>query len=112
MRWLVLALVPVSFAVSLPLTWLMVRLGHRLKAYDSPGVAGQVKAARRRVPNTGGVAIFWGIVLPMLGGLGAVSLIDPSARGEAALVMQLFPAPLRDHLAGIQAETPLAALVL
>ena len=53
-------------------------LGRRLRAFDSPGVAGQVKAARRLVPNTGGVAIFWAIVLPMLGGLGAIWLVDPA----------------------------------
>ncbi len=107
MRWLVLGLVPVAFAVSLPLTWLMVRLGHRLGTFDSAGVAGQVKAAPRRVPNTGGVAIFWGIAGPMLAGLGLIWLL-----ADGRVELPAFIAPLREHLSGIKVETPLALGVL
>jgi UDP-GlcNAc:undecaprenyl-phosphate GlcNAc-1-phosphate transferase len=107
MRWLVLSLVPVAFAVSVPLTWLMVRLGHRLGTYDSPGVAGQVKAPRRRVPNTGGIAVFWAIAGPMLVGLGLVWSLSHQASALPA-----FLEPIRAHVDGIQRETPLAGLVL
>jgi UDP-GlcNAc:undecaprenyl-phosphate/decaprenyl-phosphate GlcNAc-1-phosphate transferase len=107
MRWLVLALAPVAFCVSLPLTALMVRMGHRLGAFDSPGVEGQVKAPPRRVPNTGGVAIFWAIAGPMLGGLAVVWLFM-----SGAAELPPFLDPLRAHLPGVRVETPLAILVL
>ena len=48
-----------------------MRFGRRLNALDGAGVAGQVKAAVRPVPNTGGIGIFLGIALPMLAGLWA-----------------------------------------
>src|SRR5688572_5775235 len=100
---LVLALAVASFAVSLPLTWALVRLGHRLGTFDSAGVPGQVKAPRRRVPNTGGVAIFWGIALPMLLGLAFVwAFVDNKMELPAALQ------PLREHFLGVRQQTPLA----
>lgn len=101
---LVLALVPVSLGISLPLTALMVRLGHRLGALDSPGVPGQIKT-RRPVPNTGGVAIFWAIALPMLAALAAAWWADP------AIVDRLRPGAAA-HLPGARAQTPLALLLL
>jgi UDP-N-acetylmuramyl pentapeptide phosphotransferase/UDP-N-acetylglucosamine-1-phosphate transferase len=96
---LILALVPVGFAVSLPLTAAMIRLGHRLGAFDSAGVPGQVKAARRRIPNTGGVAIFWAIALPVLAGLGLVWA-------------GVGPAAAQEHAAGIREQTPLGLLLV
>src|ERR1051326_7962538 len=114
MRWLVLALVPVAFAVSLPLTWLMVRLGHKLETFDSPGVAGQVKAPRRRIPNTGGVAIFWAIAFPMLAGLAILipirALMPPYGRQESR--PEEIPAALWEHIPGIAAQAPTAFLLL
>lgn len=101
---LVLALVPVSLGISLPLTALMVRLGHRLGALDSPGVPGQIKT-RRPVPNTGGVAIFWAIALPMLAALAAAWWADP------AIIDRLRPGAAA-HLPGARAQTPLALLLL
>ncbi len=47
-------------------------LGRRLNALDSAGVAGQIKERPRRVPNIGGVGIFWAMVLPMACGLAVV----------------------------------------
>lgn len=104
---LVLALIPISLAVSLPLTAIMVRLGHRLGTYDSAGVPGQVKT-RHRVPNTGGVAIFWGIAVPILAGLAMVAPFDFSNRYDPDGLRTTFPAALRPHLHGIQQQTPLA----
>src|SRR5262245_33050784 len=105
MNWLVLLLIPVACAVSLPLTALMIRLGHRLGTFDSPGVPGQVKAERRRVPNNGGVAIFWGIALPTLGALGAAWFLEPS------IAEQWLPGTAV-HTPGVRSQTPLALLVL
>ncbi len=111
MVWLCLALIPASFLISFPLTALLVRLGHRLGTYDSAGVPGQVKALRRRVPNTGGIAIFWAIAAPMLLGLWFVSGIDASPDAEWRTDFPLIPADLHDHVAGIQ-QTTTPALVL
>lgn len=101
---LVLALIPISLAVSLPLTAIMVRLGHRLRTYDSAGVPGQVKT-RRSVPNTGGVAIFWGIALPLAAALAAGWWADPA-------IVDRLRAGASAHLPGIREQTPLAAALL
>ena len=76
----VLALLLVGFALALPATWLLVRLGHRVGALDTPGVAGHVKELRR-VPNIGGVAVFWAVAGPLAAGLAAVAFA-PDALAE------------------------------
>lgn len=70
----VLACIAVGFLVACPLTALLVSLGHRMGTLDSPGVAGHVKRLRR-VPNIGGIAIFWGVAAPLGGALLAVGLL-------------------------------------
>ncbi|MCC6676369.1 MAG: undecaprenyl/decaprenyl-phosphate alpha-N-acetylglucosaminyl 1-phosphate transferase [Phycisphaerales bacterium] len=104
MVWLCLMLVGVSFLVSLPATRGMVWLGHHLRALDSEGVAGQIKAPRRMIPNTGGVAIFAGVVLPLLAGVLAVWAVPQETL--ARLAPSLGP-----HLPGIRQETPRALLL-
>ena len=47
----------ISLVVSFFATGLARRLGDRLAAHDGQGVAGQVKAEIRRIPNTGGIGI-------------------------------------------------------
>lgn len=69
---LVLLAIAVSFAVAMPLAWLARAIGTRLGHLDSAGVPGQVKTASRRIPNTGGIAIFWGVAAPMLAVVAAV----------------------------------------
>jgi len=81
MTWPVLTLAAVAFAISLPTTALLVRLGRRLKALDTPGADGHAKALRR-VPNIGGIAIFLGIALPMLAGIVGLLVLDPAAIAE------------------------------
>jgi len=66
---LCIGLILVAMAICVPLCALLIALGHRLGTFDSAGVAGQVKDRSRRVPNTGGIAIFWAIVLPFVGAL-------------------------------------------
>lgn len=104
MVWICLSLIGVSLAVALPATRLMIRLGHRLRALDSAGVAGQVKAERRPVPNTGGVAIVAGVFVPLLFAVLAARVV-PDATFE-----RFAPAAL-PHLPGIRQETPLALLL-
>ncbi|CAN5771213.1 MraY family glycosyltransferase [soil metagenome] len=69
MLWACLLLIPISAALALVLTFAARALGHRLNTLDGAGVAGQIKAPARRVPNTGGIAIFWAFALPIALGL-------------------------------------------
>lgn len=82
---LCLGMMLVAMAISVPLCALLIGLGHRLGTFDSGGVPGQVKDRSRRVPNTGGVAIFWAIVLPIAGALIVGNFAPgqiPAAAGE------------------------------
>src|SRR5262245_58472610 len=74
MAWPVLALILVGLAVSLPLTAMLLRLGQRANLLDSAGAAGHAKQLRR-VPNIGGIAIYTGVVLPMIAGLLGFELV-------------------------------------
>lgn len=62
---LCLALIPVSFLLSLLVTRIVRGVSVRAGAHDTAPVAGQIKEAPRRVPNTGGVGIFVAIALPL-----------------------------------------------
>lgn len=105
MFWLCLALVPVALAIAFPITGALVSLGHRLRTFDSAGVPGQVKAPRRAIPNTGGIAIITAMVLPALAAvIGAHAVPD-------RVIADLIP-PLVDHLPGIRAQTALALVFI
>ncbi len=95
---LVLGLIPIAMIVSLVGTFVARAAGRRLNAMDGAGVAGQVKAAPRRVPNIGGVGIFWGFVVPLVALLmvyaGFTATLNPH---EVALAPHV-----REHLAGFQ----------
>ncbi len=101
---LVLSLVGMSFVLSAVLTWVVRGASRRAGAIDSPGVAGQVKAARRAIPNTGGVGIFLGVALAMGAGLVA-------AWWGEGWVKSIVSAAA-EHLAGARRQTPLALVVL
>lgn len=90
MTWPVLLLVALAFAISLPATALLMRLGRRVNALDTPGAEGHAKALRR-VPNIGGIAIFLGIALPMLAAIIGLAALDP------ATIAERFP-QLEPHL--------------
>lgn len=105
MLWVCLALIPISLLISLPMTALLVRVSHRFGAFDSAGVAGQVKAQRRKIPNTGGIAIFLGVWLPIAVGLALINLTPVETIAEK------LPA-LAPHLAGISFRTPMASVLL
>jgi UDP-GlcNAc:undecaprenyl-phosphate GlcNAc-1-phosphate transferase len=75
MVWIVLALVGVGLAVSLPATALARAAGRRLGAFDTGGAPGHVKTLRQ-VPNNGGVAVFLAVALPMIAGLVALRVFD------------------------------------
>jgi len=105
MLWLCLALVAPAFLISLVLTAVMVRVGRRLDALDAGGVAGQVKERPRRVPNVGGVAIFWAVALPILGGIAVFAPMAGEGSGEGA---SLLPGALRELLPTIADRAPAA----
>lgn len=105
MVWFVLASIPVAFALSLALTGVVVRWSHRTGAWDTEAVPGQAKAERRRVPNTGGVGVFWSIALPLGAGVAAVWAVPEIAPG-------LIPDAVLEHIEGARARTPLAVLAL
>lgn len=101
----VLLLVLVGLALAVPLTIAARALGHRLNALDAPGVKGQVKAAVRRVPNTGGIAIFWAFAAPLLAALLALTF------GLDTHVLSWVPA-LKPHLPGLHAMASRAWVLL
>ncbi|MEX2218411.1 MAG: MraY family glycosyltransferase [Phycisphaerales bacterium] len=105
---LCLGLIPLAMLISLPLTAALIRLGHRLGTFDSAGVPGQVKLEQRRVPNTGGIAIFWAIALPVLAGLSFFGPVGRNTDDEWREGPTLVPVDLQDHIRGIHEQTPLA----
>jgi UDP-GlcNAc:undecaprenyl-phosphate GlcNAc-1-phosphate transferase len=104
---LVLALVIVGLAISLPLTALMSKLGTRLGLLDTPGSPGHDKQLRP-IPNTGGVAIFAGVALPLLAAITAVSYFEPAL----ARVWPSAWAALEPHLPRLHESRPLALALL
>lgn len=100
-----LSLALVALAISMPLTALMCRIGRRLEAFDSPGVPGQVKPPSRKVPNTGGIAIFLAIAVPIAVGLAALNLLPRDT------IARLVP-ELAEQLPGIAQRTPMAFTLL
>lgn len=105
MLWPVLMLIVVGLAISLPLTGLLVRFGHRAALLDTQGAAGHIKQLRR-IPNIGGVAIFLGIALPLLIGL----LVFHSFSADQW--QGIAPALSDNLLARIRESTPTAAAML
>jgi UDP-GlcNAc:undecaprenyl-phosphate GlcNAc-1-phosphate transferase len=112
MVWLCAALIPAAFLISFPATAALIRAGHRWRTFDSAGVPGQVKAAQRDIPNTGGIAIFWAIVTPMVLGLMLILPIDASPEAAWRTDFTLLPADLHEHIVGIQSQGSLVFLFL
>ncbi|MEQ8318323.1 MAG: MraY family glycosyltransferase [Phycisphaerales bacterium] len=107
MPWLVLGLGLVALVVSLVATRLATLLGRRLNALDAAGVAGQVKADARRIPNIGGIGVVAGLLVPIVAALALSPIIDgphreltdPSAVAFDAVV--LIAAILLLHVLGL-----------
>ncbi|MEO0512475.1 MAG: MraY family glycosyltransferase [Planctomycetota bacterium] len=95
--WAVLGLIPVAAAISAACTLVLVRVGHRMGTLDGAGVLGQVKAAARRVPNTGGVALFLAIAAPTAVLFAAGWLVSPNA----------WPSAVAVHVPGVRERLPL-----
>ncbi len=80
----VLAIIAAAFAAAVAsavMTFILIRLGHRAGALDSAGAGGHVKELRP-VPNIGGVAITWSVLLPIAAGLTAAAVIGADRLAE------------------------------
>lgn len=93
---LVLFSMPAAFLIAVPLTALAVRLGRRVGAMDSPGVAGHEKVLRK-VPNVGGIPIAVAVLGPLLFGLLAVEV------GGLDFIVRFMPSAL-DYADRISSE--------
>jgi len=102
-----------SMALSIILTAVARSAGRRLGLLDTPGAKGHHKPEVRAVPNTGGIAVFWSIAIPMLAGLAAAHLgAERTAGGESGGLIARLPSKILEHLPGIRSQTPMALALL
>ncbi len=104
MRTICLSLIPVSFLLSVCISRWLIRASPRRGHVDEPGREGH-KAHARAVPNTGGVAIFFAVAVPVIACLVAVCL-------AAADVWGGWASPMAEHAPGLQRSAPMAAAIL
>ena len=90
----------VSFAVSFAVSAAMKRVAPRLGFVDKPG---HRKIHKAPTPLGGGVAIFLAVVLPLLGVVAAVWVVDP-----AVPRLGLSPQAWAAYVGGARQQTPMA----
>ncbi len=95
MSLLVLILVAVAFLIAWPVCGLVRGWSLRAGALDTEAMPGQVKAARRAVPNTGGIGIAAAVFGPLAAGLIGLEFLRPDMLPDWA-------APLGEHLEGMR----------
>lgn len=93
-----------AFVLSACIALVVRNISRRINAFDTAPIHGQVKAVSRRIPNTGGIAVFWAIILPMIIGLIIVNFVP-------GFIIQRFPAAAV-HVDGLITQTPTAVLYL
>ena len=103
---IVLSLIIVAIAIALPALWVIRSISLRRNVFDSGGVAGQIKERGKRIPNTGGIAIFVALALPLAAALAGSLWLDP-----ADLPQTRWTGALAAHLPGL-ASSARAGLVL
>ena len=97
MVWPVVILLPAAFIVSAVFTRFLIRFGHGMGTLDSPGAPGHDKVIRA-IPNIGGIAIAWPLILAILAG---AILINTSW----ALLVSIVP-PLNAYEDRLQQTMP------
>jgi UDP-GlcNAc:undecaprenyl-phosphate/decaprenyl-phosphate GlcNAc-1-phosphate transferase len=102
---LILILAGISFAISLPMSWIVLKISHKLGALDTAPLDGQVKADSRSIPNTGGIAIVTALLLPMIAVVLATLFISEESLPKLA-------EPLSEHLAGLRSQMPLGVALI
>jgi UDP-GlcNAc:undecaprenyl-phosphate GlcNAc-1-phosphate transferase len=112
---LILLLIPVAFAVAAVATRIVLAVSRRAGLSDTEAMPGQIKE-RRDIPNTGGVGIVAGIILPIIGMILVATLLgEDFAR---AVLPESEAERVVKHLPGLRGKIPLglgfvaAALVL
>lgn len=105
MIWICLGLVVVAMVGSVVLTGWMIALGKRWGQIDQPDAAGSGgrKNHAKAVPNTGGIAIFASIALPIVASLAAVWLVPEAAWHRWGVLADVV-----NYLPGLRAQTPAA----
>lgn len=93
-----------AFFASVAFTELCRRYADAKKLFDSHGSRGHIKPFVRKIPNIGGIAIFWAIVLPVAAGLLLVSIPDQSVAKSLDGIAK--------HLPGMRQQMPLALTML
>jgi UDP-GlcNAc:undecaprenyl-phosphate GlcNAc-1-phosphate transferase len=93
-----------AFTLSVALTGLMRRVAPRLGLIDRPAAR---KVHTAPTPLGGGVAVWAGVVLPIIGATLAAWLIRSGVLPESIL-----PGPLRPHLAGVLNKAPQLLAIL
>jgi UDP-GlcNAc:undecaprenyl-phosphate GlcNAc-1-phosphate transferase len=101
----ILLLAAASFAIACPLTLVMRTVGVRAAALDTAPLPGQHKE-RRAVPNTGGVAIYAALVLPLAAAVVGVHALDQST--FAGLTSETLAA----HVPGVRSKSGLALALI
>ncbi len=94
----VLLLLPLGFLIALPVTTVLVRLGHRAGALDSAGSVGHVKTLRS-IPNIGGIAIAAATLGPLLAGLAMLTFA-----GDSIADLPIVGPSLASHAARLGSE--------
>ena len=96
MTWLVLGAVVPSLLVSWTLTFVVRRLAPRFGLIDKPAAR---KVHVTPTPLGGGIAIWLGVILPLIGGLW---IVDRTLAGDLNWPLPSF---IAQHLAGIQQQS-------
>jgi len=92
-----MSLVAVGFVIACPGTWFIIRVSRRIGALDTAPIEGQIKEAARPVPNTGGIAIVAGVLLPVIAALVLFTLLDAGS-------LPGFLEPMQEHLEGLRSR--------
>jgi UDP-GlcNAc:undecaprenyl-phosphate GlcNAc-1-phosphate transferase len=103
----VLILVAVAFLIAWPVCGLVRGWSLRAGALDTEAMPGQVKAARRAVPNTGGVGIAAAVFGPLAAGLVALEFVTPGMLPE-----NRWASALGVHWEGMRSVRPMGWALL
>lgn len=87
----------------------VLRVSRRAGAFDTAPMPGQFKEAARRVPNTGGIGLVAGVVVPLLAGAGLVA--GGALAGDEAGSGGVWAAAAA-HAEGLRGSLPLLGLLV
>jgi len=106
MTVVILCLIAISFAISWLVTRWMITFAVRIGFVDRPG---HRKIHSNPKPLGGGVGIFWGLALPILGGLGYVAIATPPEFLRSARFLgSAIAGQIDAYWSGARLQSPLA----